>query len=129
MATYGGSERNFKLPQIKNNGAQFWTKTDSETKKTTVFRRYPGPLNIIALDKNVEIGTIEKGEDFVPTNTVASGGFDSELTEEERQLFLSDAAQQQLKTQVEATVVEAGLETEVGHTDARLVRRHILDPT
>ena len=37
MATYGGSERNFKLPQIKNDGAQFWTKTDSETKKTTVF--------------------------------------------------------------------------------------------
>ena len=100
MATYGGSERNFKLPQIKNDGAQFWTKTDSETKKTTVFRRYPGPLNIIALDKNVEIGTIEKGEDFVPTNTVASGGFDSELTEEERKLFLSDAAQKQLKKQV-----------------------------
>ena len=62
MATYGGSERNFKLPQIKNDGAQFWTKTDSETKKTTVFRRYPGPLNIIALDKNVEIGTIENGK-------------------------------------------------------------------
>ena len=128
MATYGGSERNFKLPQIKNNGAQFWTKTDSETKKTTVFRRYPGPLNIIALDKNVEIGTIEKGEDFVPTNTVASGGFDSELTEEERKLFLSDAAQKQLKKQVEETVVEAVIDNGVGPINARLIAKQILDP-
>ncbi len=128
MATYGGSERNFKLPQIKNDGAQFWTKVDATTGKTTVYRRYPGPFNSAIGESNVEIGTIEKGEDFVPTNTVASGGFDSELTEEERKLFLSDAAQKQLKKQVEETVVEAVIDNGVGPINARLIAKQILDP-
>ena len=43
MSTFGGSENNFTVPQIKNDGAQFWTKVDATTGKTTVYRRYPGP--------------------------------------------------------------------------------------
>ena len=66
MSTFGGSETNFTVPQLKNDGAQFWTKVDATTGKTTVYRRYPGPFNSAIGEKNVEIGTIEPGKKFVP---------------------------------------------------------------
>ena len=97
MSTYGGSSRNWTIPDLKNNGAQFWSKIDTTTGKTTVYRRYPGPFNSAIGESNVEIGTIEAGGKFIPTNNAASGGFDSSLTEEERKIFLSDKVQNKLE--------------------------------
>ena len=126
MATYGGAgKKDFKIPQLKNDGAQFWTKVDSETGKTTVYRRYPGFLGI---ENNVEIGTIEKGQDFVPTNNALLGGFDDNLTEKERKAFLSDAAQKQIKKQAEETVVQGNIDNGVNPTNARLRAKQLLDP-
>ena len=126
MATYGGAgKKDFKIPQLKNDGAQFWTKVDSETGKTTVYRRYPGFLGI---ENNVEIGTIEKGQDFVPTNNALLGGFDDNLTEKERKAFLSDAAQKQIKKQAEETVVQGNIDNGLGPINARLRAKQLLDP-
>ena len=126
MATYGGAGKNdFKIPELKNDGAQFWTKVDSETGKTTVYRRYPGFLGI---ENNVEIGTIEKGQDFVPTNNALLGGFDDNLTEKERKAFLSDAAQKQIKKQAEETVVQGNIDNGLGPINARLRAKQLLDP-
>ena len=101
--TFGGSESNFTVPDLKNDGAQFWTKVDATTGKTTVYRRYPGPFNSAIGESNVEIGTIEPGKKFVPTNNPASGGFDSSLKEEERKIFLSDTVQKLVKSKAEET--------------------------
>ena len=129
MATFGGAgKKDFKISQLKNDGAQFWTKVDSETGKTTVYRRYPGILGSAVGDRNIEIGTIEKGEDFVPTNNVALGGFDNNLTENERKAFLSDAVQKQIKKQAEETVVQGNIDNGVGPINARLRAKQLLDP-
>ena len=101
--TFGGSESNFTVPDLKNDQAQFWTKVDATTGKTTVYRRYPGPFNSALLENNVEIGTIEPGKKFVPTNNPAFGGFDSSLKEEERKIFLSDTVQKLVKSKAEET--------------------------
>lgn len=110
MSTYGGSSRNWTIPDLKNNGAQFWSKIDTTTGKTTVYRRYPGPFNSAIGESNVEIGTIEAGGKFTPTNNAASGGFDSSLTEEERKIFLSDKVQKQVRDNTEKTSIEACVE-------------------
>ena len=110
MSTYGGSSRNWTIPDLKNNGAQFWSKIDTTTGKTTVYRRYPGPFNSAIGESNVEIGTIEAGGKFIPTNNAASGGFDSSLTEEERKIFLSDKVQKQVRDNTEKTSIEACVE-------------------
>ena len=101
--TFGGSGNNFTVPQLKNDGAQFWTKVDATTGKTTVYRRYPGPFNSAIGEKNVEIGTIEPGGKFVPTNNPALGGFNSSLKEDERKAFLSDGVQKLIKSKAEET--------------------------
>ena len=129
--TYGGSERNFKIPKLKNDGAQFWTKIDNtgDTKgKITVYRRYPGPFNSAIGETNVEIGTKEKGGDFVPTNNPASGGFDTALTKDERKLFLSDDVQKQVNQQAFETTVEANKANGVTDANSRLRASELLDP-
>jgi hypothetical protein len=126
MATYGGAGKNdFKIPELKNDGALFWTKVDATTGKTTVYRRYPGFLGI---ENNVEIGTIEKGKDFVPTNNVALGGFDDNLTKDERKAFLSDAVQKQVKQQALETAIKGNEENGVGPINSRLRANQLMDP-
>ena len=65
----------------------------------------PGPFNSAIGDspERIEIGTIEPGKKFVPTNNAASGGFDSALKEDERKAFLSDNVQKLIKTKAEET--------------------------
>ena len=129
MATYGGAGKaDFKISQLKNDGAQFWTKVDASTGKTTVYRRYPGIFGSAVGDRNIEIGTIEKGEDFVPTNNVALGGFDDNLTKDERKAFLSEAVQKQIKKQAEETAVQGNIDNGVDPINARLRAKQLLDP-
>ena len=129
MATYGGAGKNdFKIPELKNDGAQFWTKVDATTGKTTVYRRYPGIFGSAVGENNVEIGTIEKGEDFVPTNNALLGGFDDNLTKDERKAFLSDAVQKQVKQQALETAIKGNEENGVGPINARLRANQLMDP-
>ena len=129
MATYGGAGKNdFKIPELKNDGAQFWTKVDATTGKTTVYRRYPGIFGSAVGENNVEIGTIEKGEDFVPTNNALLGGFDDNLTKDERKAFLSDAVQKKVKQKALETAIKGNEENGVGPINARLRANQLMDP-
>ena len=123
MSTFGGSETNFTVPQLKNDGAQFWTKVDATTGKTTVYRRYPGPFNSAIGESNVEIGTIEPGKKFVPTNNAASGGFDSSLNEDERKAFLSDDVQKFVKGKAEETAKNGCEAASAGNTPEACAER------
>ena len=123
MSTFGGSETNFTVPQLKNDGAQFWTKVDATTGKTTVYRRYPGPFNSAIGESNVEIGTIEPGKKFVPTNNAASGGFDSALKEDERKAFLSDTVQKFIKSKAEETAKNGCEAASAGNTPEACAER------
>ena len=123
MSTFGGSENNFTVPQLKNDGAQFWTKVDATTGKTTVYRRYPGPFNSAIGEKNVEIGTVEPGGKFVPTNNPAFGGFDSSLKEEERKTFLSDTVQKLIKSKAEETAQKGCEAASAGNTPEACAER------
>ena len=123
MSTFGGSETNFTVPQLKNDGAQFWTKVDATTGKTTVYRRYPGPFNSAIGEKNVEIGTIEPGKKFVPTNNAAFGGFDSALKEDERKAFLSDNVQKFIKGKAEETAKNGCEAASAGNTPEACAER------
>ena len=103
--TWGGEDKSFTIPALKNDKAQFWTKTDTTTGKVTVYRTYPGFLGLPNI--NVEIGTVEAGKKFVPTNNPALGGFDNNLSADERKAFLSDAGQKQLKDKTEESTIQS----------------------
>ena len=123
MSTFGGSETNFTVPQLKNDGAQFWTKVDATTGKTTVYRRYPGVFGSAVGESNVEIGTIEPGKKFVPTNNAALGGFDSALKEDERKAFLSDGVQKLIKSKAEETAKNGCEAASAGNTPEACAKR------
>ena len=123
MSTFGGSETNFTVPQLKNDGAQFWTKVDATTGKTTVYRRYPGVFGSAVGESNVEIGTIEPGKKFVPTNNAALGGFDSALKEDERKVFLSDNVQKLIKSKAEETAKNGCEAASAGNTPEACAKR------
>ena len=99
--TWGGEDKSFTIPALKNDGAEFWTKTDTTTGKVTVYRTYRAIIDL-GLRDNKEIGTIEPGGKFVP-----SSGFDSNLSADERKAFLSDAGQKQLKDKTEESTIQS----------------------
>ena len=99
--TWGGEDKSFTIPALKNDGAEFWTKTDTTTGKVTVYRTYRAIIDL-GLRDNKEIGTIEPGGNFVP-----SSGFDSNLSADERKAFLSDAGQKQLKDKTEESTIQS----------------------
>ena len=99
--TWGGEDKSFTIPALKNDGAEFWTKTDTTTGKVTVYRTYKAIIDL-GLRDNKEIGTIEPGGKFVP-----SSGFDNNLSADERKAFLSKDGQKQLKDKTEESTIKS----------------------
>ena len=117
MATYGGDTQKNRF---KFRGKNLYCVIDAKTGEATYFES----KGIDTGFRDIKLGSIKPGEDFVPHEGTALGGlypdgFSDVFVGDDAKAFLSDEGQKELKKQAKETSIRAQKEAGVDDTVAR----------
>ena len=117
MATYGGDTQKNRF---KFKGKTLYSIVDVNTGEATFYE----DKGVDTLGRDIKLGSIKPGEDFVPHEGTALGalypdGFSDVFVGDDAKAFLSDAGQKELRKQATETAVRAQEDLGVDPTTAR----------
>ena len=126
MATYGGDTQKNRF---KFKGKNLYCVIDAKTGETTYFES----KGIDTGFRDIKLGSIKPGEDFVPHEGTALGGlypdgFSDVFTGDDAKYFYSDEGQKILDQQAKETAIRAQKNLGVDDATARLRTEQLMDP-